>query len=70
MSRFQVHGMPAESLNLKIERTKKQKDRNQKTRTGMIKVFGLRDKRENLSDTRIYWFVLQKIYHMYIDIYI
>ena len=69
MSRFQVQGMPTESLNLKIEKTKKQRDRNQKTRTGMIKVLGLGDNRKNQSDTRIDWFLLQKIYFMYIEIY-
>ena len=39
-----------------------------KTRTGMIKVTGLRHKRSKQSDTRLACFVFQKIYRMYLDI--
>ena len=34
----------------------------------MIKSSGLSHMSENQSDTRIDWFMLQKIYNMYIDI--
>ena len=40
----------------------------QKTRTGLIKVSGLRHKKENQSDPRFAWFMFYRIYRIYIDI--
>ena len=39
-----------------------------RTRTGLIKVLGLIQKRKNQSDPRLAWFMLHKIYRMYSDI--
>ena len=40
----------------------------QRTRTGLIKVLGLRHNRAKQSDPTIAWFMFHKIYRMYSDI--